>query len=115
MLLLHGAAGAKRLRFLKYHLGAVVVFALLYKAQDEFMSRFPEQAKSLGLGHTHPPADPFYYWLWYSALTQSTIGYAGPVTRSGHSVSYIAMPNVAYKIINMAQVLSVIVITAILI
>ena len=58
MLLLHGAAGAKKLRFLKYHLGAVVLFALLYKAQDEFMSRFPEQGKSLGLGHTHP----LNYW-----------------------------------------------------
>ena len=98
--------------FLKYHFGAVIVFALLYWLQDLFMSSYVKLGRKLGLGKTHPPADSIGYWLWFSALTQTTIGYGGPTTAKGAPISFNQMENRIFKLLNFIQICSVFIITA---
>ena len=112
LLLLSSYKKNKKIRFLTYHFGAIIMFALLYWIQDIFLSNYQDLGGNLGFGHTFPPANSFYYWMHFSALTQTTIGYAGPVTAKGESMAFNIIPNNLYKIINMIQLLSVFWITA---
>ena len=109
---LHHNFQGKPGRFLKWHLGATVVFAILYKVFDEFMSDFPVEAESIGLGETVPPADTFLYWIWFSLVTQSTVGYGGPETSKGRGVPFSRIRNNAYKALNLLQLISIFAITA---
>mgnify|MGYP006198855495 FL=1 len=102
----------KKMRFLAYHFGAIIIFGLLYWIQDIFLSNYQELGGNLGFGHTSPPADSLYYWMHFSALTQTTVGYAGPVTGKGKTIPFNIIPNNIYKFINMIQLLSVFWITA---
>lgn len=112
MLLLHSLLKGKSGSFLKWHIGAVVVFAAFYKGFDEFMSRFPATSKHIGLGETHPPADSLIYWLWFSLVTQTTVGYSGSQTTTGTNIPFAKITNHAYKAINIVQLLSIFGITA---
>ena len=52
------------------------------------------------------------YWLWFSLVTQTTVGYGGSQTTAGTSVPFAKITNRAYKAINIVQLLSVFGITA---
>jgi hypothetical protein len=97
----------KKLRFIKYNIIAIFVFALLYWLQERFIYLYPELSKSLGFGSTSSDIDGFYYWLWFSALTQTTVGYSGPMTSKGISIPYDEIPNRVYKVINLIQLFSI--------
>lgn len=104
-----------KLRFIKNNIIAIFVFALLYWLQERFIYLYPELSKSLGFGTTPPLGDPrwspnvdgFYYWLWFSALTQTTVGYSGPLTSKGVSIPFDQIPNNVYKFINIIQLFSI--------
>ena len=102
--------------FLKYHFGAVIAFAVLYWLQDMFLLSYPKLGKKLGWGVTNPPAASLGYWLWFSALTQTTIGYGGPATTTGSNVSVAeTFENKIYIALNFIQICSVFIITAMII
>lgn len=112
--LLHGKSG----RFFRYHIYAVVVFAVMYKLFDEIICRFPSASKEFGLGRktgqdaTKPadtPLEPdsLLYWMWFSLVTQTTVGYD-----AGMSVPTSKITNQAYKVVNFVQLISIFGITA---
>jgi hypothetical protein len=110
--ILHLTGSSKKMRFLKYHVGAVIIFGLLYWLQDVFMVGYPKVGKELHLGKTIPPSDSLYYWMWFSVLTQSTVGYGGAVDAQGKAVSFDNIPNNAFRTVNFLQLFSVLFITA---
>ena len=99
-------------RFLMYQLGAAFVFGMLYWLQDVFMSNNRKLSKKLGLGIGHPPADSIFFWMWFSLLTQTTIGYSGPETKKGRVVSFNLIENKVFKTLNFLQFISVFYITS---
>ena len=110
--ILHLTGSGKKERFLRYHCGAVIIFGLLYWIQDNIMSSFPKLVKDIGLGKTHPPADSLYYWLWFSLITQTTVGYGGAVDEQGGRIAFDNIPNKVFKALNFLQLVSVFWITA---
>ena len=110
--ILHLTGSSKKMRFLKYNIGAVIIFGLLYWLQDVFMSRYPKLGKELYLGKATPPSDSLYYWMWFSVLTQSTVGYGGAVDESGRRASFDNIHDRVFKALNFIQLFSVLFITA---
>jgi hypothetical protein len=97
------------------NLGLVVGFTLLYYLQDRFMINNKELALKLGLLE-HNYNQKYYsnqgesvsYYFWYSLITQTTVGYNGALdTQTGKSVSFIHSPNRLFKLLNVLQLLSV--------
>jgi len=100
--------------FLKFQLILVIVFSILYWLFDNILVMFPEISEELHFGHykQHTRVEPYYYWFWHSLITQTTVGYSGLVNNNGHSVSIITNQSNIYKIINMAQLISIFVVAA---
>ncbi len=102
----------KKTKYLLYHFGAAIIFGILYYIQDYYVTIYPDVFKKLGLGHSEPPHHTLDYWLWFSFLTQTTIGYSGPDSGSATNISYKNHPNVLFKILSFSQFASVLIITA---
>lgn len=103
------------LRFFYLNVIFVIVFAILYYLQDVFISNNQELAEKLWLlrkernskNYSDEPS-PFYYYIWFSLMTQTTVGYGGADnTITGKAVTFIEEPNRLAKIINGLQLLSI--------
>jgi hypothetical protein len=103
---------SKKMRFLKYHIGAAVLFGLLYWFEDNIVNDFPKIFSEYGFGQSVDRPDGFFYWMWFSILTQTTVGYSGAVGSDGSQVPFNKITNNVYKIINTLQLLSIFFITS---
>ena len=109
------------LRFFYLNLIAVVVFGLLYYAQDVFITSHQELAKRLNILDETPDkvnysneVSPLPYYFWFSLITQTTVGYSGADnSKTGKSVSYLNSPNRLSKFVNFLQLLSILFIISI--
>ena len=109
------------LRFFYINIIAVLVFAFLYYVQDVIIFHNQELAEKLHLlNKNHTPKNyshkvgPISYYLWFSLMTQTTVGYGGPVNIvSGQAVSFFQEPNRVAKIVNVLQMLSILFIVSI--
>ena len=106
--------------FLYYHLLAAIIFGLLYYLQDYFITNYSSLAKKLKFisedyDASHDKTNELLYYLWFSLITQTTVGYSGILNeKSGTSVPWSKLHYRTYKIINITQLLSIFVISAIL-
>lgn len=109
------------LRFFWLNVSAVILFAFLYWIQDIFITRNQKLAEELHLLDKNRTSDTysnktstFAYYLWFSLITQTTVGYGGTINSvSGKPVSYIESPNRLIKFLNMLQLLSILLILSI--
>lgn len=103
------------LRFFWLNLISVFVFTVLYYVQDLLMVKYKDQALRYGLlkkdYHTKfysNESSSLYYYLWYSLITQTTVGYSGSVdSKTGESVPFLESPNRVFKFLNVMQLCSV--------
>jgi hypothetical protein len=108
-------------KFFYYHLLAVIFFGLLYYLQDYFITNYPILAKKLKIIPEHYDAsndivNNIFYYLWFSLITQSTVGYSGLVNeRTNEVVPWNKINYRTYKIINITQLLSIFYISAVLV
>ena len=103
-------------KYFKYQLFLVVIFSILYWISDCLLSYYPKLSKELLLGyytHQNPP-NPYYYWLWHSLVTQTTVGYTGLISEKGNNISILKLHSNIYKLLNFTQLFSIIITTAIL-
>jgi hypothetical protein len=100
---------------------SVLIFAVLYYLQDVLITNNKEFAEKYGLldskfahrFYSNEESSLFYY-LWYSLITQTTVGYAGVVnTRTGVPISFMETPNRVFKVLNILQLISILVIMAV--
>ena len=94
--------------FLFYEIFLIVGFAIAYWLSDIFMSAYPKLAKKLHLGETKK-IDDFYSYLYFSLITQTTVGYGGTLPDGGHIITTKSIP---LKILMILQLFSIILITA---
>ena len=105
--------------FLYYHLLAAIIFGLLYYIQDYFISNYSSLAKKLKFisedyDASKDKANTLLYYLWFSLITQTTVGYTGVLNeRTGLSVPWSKIHYRTYKIINITQLLSIFYISAV--
>lgn len=108
-------------RVLTLNIMSVLIFAVLYYLQDVLITNNKEFAEKYGLldskfahrFYSNEESSLFYY-LWYSLITQTTVGYAGVVnTRTGVPISFMETPNRVFKVLNILQLISILVIMAV--
>jgi len=105
--------------FLYYHLLAAIIFGLLYYLQDYFITNYSSLAKKLKFipedyDASKDKANTLLYYLWFSLITQTTVGYTGVLNeRTGLSVPWSKIHYRTYKIINITQLLSIFYISAV--
>ena len=54
--------------------------------------------------------DPWYYWLYFSSITQTTVGYGGIEVKGKPGINIMTLKSVYIKILLFLQLLSVILI-----
>jgi hypothetical protein len=99
---------------------SVMIFAVLYYIQDIFITNNREIAIKYGLldsKYAHrfysDKESTLFYYLWYSLITQTTVGYAGVGyagvvnTKTGVPISFMETPNRVFKVLNILQLISI--------
>ena len=94
--------------FLFYELCIVISFAIAYWVSDILMDKYPLLAKKYHLGKAKK-IDNFYSYLYFSLITQTTVGYGGTLPDGGHIITTKSVP---LKILMILQLFSIIGITA---
>ena len=99
--------------FFKYNMISIILFSILYWIADYMLTYYPKISKTLFFGEytQKNPVNPYYYWLWHSLVTQTTVGYSGITTQTGIPVTYLNLHSNLYKVCNFAQLFSIIIIT----
>tara|TARA_Y100001980_G_C14514462_1_gene289829 strand:+ start:882 stop:1268 length:387 start_codon:yes stop_codon:yes gene_type:complete len=100
----------------------IIFFACLYYLDDFIISYYPEFSKKYLLkkdinenkkNEKFYTIKPYYYYLWFSIVTQTTVGYGGIDKVDGRSESFVNIKSIPYKIINIFQLLSILITPAI--
>ena len=97
----------KGVLFIITHLTATLFFAILYLVSYQI---FLEQDKQEG---NKIPDEPlgFLYWIWFSLITQTTVGYGGVEDKNSKSQAFSKIKSKLFKMVNCAQLISIFVIT----
>jgi len=105
-------------KFFYYHLLAILIFGILYYLQDYFITNYPILAKKLKIisedyDASHDKVNDILYYLWFSLITQTTVGYSGLINeRTSKVVPWNKINYRTYKVINIIQLLSIFYISA---
>ena len=99
--------------YLLLHFGCVFIFAFLYWISDFLESKNPIfSRKDLNDTMQTEGVNTFMYYLWFSLVTQTTVGYSGLRAPSGKAI-FISQADYPYQIINMLQIMSIFIIPVI--
>tara|TARA_B110000046_G_scaffold184948_1_gene224948 strand:- start:941 stop:1267 length:327 start_codon:yes stop_codon:yes gene_type:complete len=96
-----------------------VAFACLYYTQDAFTTRHPRFSKQVGLiqsaERVEARPNTLLYYVWFSCLTQSTIGYGGLLDEeTGRMIPFSKINSNAYVVLNIAHMLCVFALSGVL-
>lgn len=110
----------KILKFIIIHITWIMFFAILYNLIDFWMAKNPDLAikyfltpyalddkkeKSI-VKEDLLNTKPFFYHLYFSAVTQTTVGYAGQTDGRGQNIP-ILMKDVIFQAVNFVQICSI--------
>jgi hypothetical protein len=110
----------KVIKFVLIHLTWILFFATIYWALDSWNTHHPDFAfkyfmpdlaktskKRLdAIKDDIEQTKPFFYHLYFSALTQTTVGYAGQVNDEGAAIP-ILYKNKVFQLINFIQLCTI--------
>ena len=99
----------------------VLIFAILYYVQDYIISYYPDFSekylleKDTNNSHNKPllTLKPFTYYIWFSMITQSTVGYTGIITGDNKPENFDKIRSIPFKIINILQMTTIFIVPAI--
>tara|TARA_Y100000768_G_scaffold371045_1_gene337389 strand:+ start:662 stop:1060 length:399 start_codon:yes stop_codon:yes gene_type:complete len=98
---------------------AVIIFAFLYWCAEQLMIKYnTEYSELINQKHTAETKETlmfnsFIYYLWFSFITQTTVGYAGVISPYGVPFDWISDHNIYIKYINIVQLISIFYIIAV--
>ena len=97
----------KSLLFIYYEILIVFFFAGAYWVADRIIFYLPDLAKKLHFG-TIKEMDTFYSYLYFSLITQTTVGFGGTLP-DGNNV--VTTQSELMKILSLMQMFSIVIIT----
>ena len=100
--------------FIKLHLYTSIFFGILYWCCDYILFLYPKLAEKLHLGKNNNRVDNISYWLWFSLVTQTTVGYLGATGDLNNSISFDKLNYNLVKVINIIQLCCIIVISSLI-
>ena len=92
--------------FIYYQTLFIFLFAAAYWLADRIIFHFPDLAKKLHFG-TIEKMDTFYSYLYFSLITQTTVGFGGKLPDGSNVVT---TKSELMKILSLAQMFSIIII-----
>ena len=100
----------------------IFIFAFLYYIQDYIISYYPEFSEKYLLEKRKDKnkskylftLKPITYYIWFSLITQSTVGYTGIITSDNRPESFNNIRSIPFKIINILQMTSIFIVPAII-
>ena len=107
--------------YLFANLVLVFIFGFLYYINDYFISNNTEFAKKINLvpktyDGSYSSDNDFLYYLWWSLVTQTTVGYAGLLNeKTGENIPFSKMEYRSFKGLNILQLFSVIFVNILLV
>lgn len=104
---------------------ATLIFAILYYLMDYIISNYPNFSEKYLLQELNKSQQknsnnqifilkPPLYYLWFSLITQTTVGYTGMLSLDDKSHNFVYMKSEPFKILNILQLLSIFVIPALI-
>ena len=102
------ANSRKMKNFIFYETILIIGFTIAYLLSDIFLDNYPEFSKNIGLGSIKK-VDTFYSYLYFSLITQSTVGFGG-VLPDGNNI--VKTNSNILKILSGLQLYSVIIMIA---
>lgn len=104
---------------LRLHVSCAVAFACLYYTQDRFTTTYPQLSQRLRFVHradnVEQRSNTFLYYIWFSCLTQSTVGYTGLLDETtGRIMPFSKINSNLYIALNVMQMLCVLALSGVL-
>ena len=104
-----------------FNLILVFIFSLLYYIQDYIITYYPDFSEKYLLEYEKNnihnkdkfTLKPFLYYIWFSLITQSTVGYTGIITANNTPESFDNIRSIPFKIINILQLTSIFIVPSI--
>lgn len=104
---------------------ACLIFAILYYLMDYIISYYPNFSEKYLLQELNKSQQknsnnqiftlkPPLYYLWFSLITQTTVGYTGMLSLDNKSQNFVHMRSTPFKILNIIQLLSILIIPALI-
>ena len=99
----------------------IFIFGFLYYINDYFISNNIQLAKKFNLVSENydgkdDKSNEFLYYLWWSLVTQTTVGYSGLLNeRTGENIPFSKIYYYPFKVLNILQLFSVIFVNILLI
>lgn len=104
---------------------SVLIFAILYYIQDYIISYYPIFSKKYLLESKNKNNNdndkdnditlkPFIYYIWFSLITQSTVGYTGIIRNDNRPQSFNNIRSIPFKVLNILQISSIFIIPGLL-
>ena len=102
-----------------------LIFAILYYLMDYIISYYPNFSEKYLLQELNKSQQknsnnqiftlkPPLYYLWFSLITQTTVGYTGMLSLDNKSLNFVHMRSTPFKILNIIQLLSILIIPALI-
>jgi len=103
----------------------VFTFASLYYIQDYIISYYPHFSEKYLLEYKNNNHNndnnkhkftlkPFLYYIWFSLITQSTVGYTGIITQDNKTQSFNNIRSIPFKLLNILQITSIFIVPTII-
>ena len=106
----------KGLKMILLNIFATLIFAWLYYIQDYIISNYPKFAEKYMLRELEDKKQsnkplytlkPAIYYLWFSLITQTTVGYTGMLQSKGEPETFTSMRSNVFKYLNILQLSSI--------
>lgn len=101
-------------KYLIINLSSVIIFALLYYLNDIFIINNIKLAKKFKFidknynENKKEIANTFLYYLWFSLITQTTLGYTGLINeKTNLNVPFSKIKYNSFKFLNILQIISI--------
>jgi hypothetical protein len=100
-------------KFFRINIFLAFIFALLYYAQDVFICSYPKTAKKFkfipeNYDASNETPNTLLYYIWFSLVTQSTVGYTGIMSEETNEIVHFSNWNFrSSKAINVIQLISI--------
>lgn len=95
-------------KIMLYNIYFVLIFGFLYWLNDWFITNNPDIAvKYMHSGKGDGKVDSLLYYMWYSLITQTTVGYGGVIDSKGNTVPFSKEQFWTFKLLNIMQLSSI--------
>lgn len=111
----------KNLEFFKIQIFLILFFGISYYLAEQFNFNYFEKAQKMRLIKSHINFNEYNkpggldYYLWFSTVTQSTVGYAGVIDAEGNTIPFEKINSNSFVFLNFCQLISILLVPVLIV